>query len=156
MRYLSGARYGCARLRTVPSGVSLLIDIELAHVLHASGLPWEPEDGDRFVLPDREMDGQIFTISEMVIEVKRSGIGQMIAFNGTTEWALDSIEQAEAVWIPRESQLRVALGERLLSLARTDDGWRCTVRLGEELHETDAAEAAEAYALALLHVLATG
>ncbi len=131
-----------------------MIEIELARALHQAGLPWDPDEGDRFTLPDRGMDGEVFTISEMVVEVKRSLVGQMIAFNGTTEWALDSIEQAEAVWIPRESQLRIALGDRLLSLARTDDGWRCTVRLGELLHETDADEADEAYALALLHVLA--
>jgi hypothetical protein len=130
-----------------------LIEIDLARALHDAGLPWEPTDGDRFVLPDRDMDGQVFTISEMVVEVKRSVAGQMIAFNGTTEWALDSIEQAEAVWIPRESQLRVALGERLLSLVRTDTGWRCTVRLGNSLHESDAAAADEAYARALLHML---
>ncbi len=130
-----------------------MIASELARALHDAGLPWEPEEGDRFVLPDRDMDGQVFTISEMVVEVRRSAVGRMIAFNGTTEWALDSIEQAEAVWIPRESQLRVALGDRLLSLARTDAGWRCTVRLGEALHETDADEADEAYARALLHVL---
>lgn len=130
-----------------------MIDIQLAHALHDAGLPWEPAEGDRFVLPGRDMDAQVFTISEMVVEVRRSVAGQMIAFNGTTEWALDSIEQAEAVWIPRESQLRVALGEQLLSLTRTDDGWRCTVRLGGTLQETDAAEADEAYARALLHVL---
>jgi hypothetical protein len=132
-----------------------MIELELARALHDAGLPWEPCEGDRFVLPDRGLDGEVFTISEMVVEVRRSPVGQMIAFNGTTEWALDSIEQAEAVWVPRESQLRVALGERLLSLARTDAGWRCTVRLGPTLHETDAGEADEAYARALLHVLDT-
>ena len=130
-----------------------MIEIDLARELHDAGLPWEPDEGDRFVLPDRDMDGQVFTISEMVVEVRRSVVGRMIAFNGTTEWALDSIEQAEAVWIPRESQLRLALGERLLSLARTDEGWRCTVRLGGALHEIEAPEADEAYARALLHVL---
>lgn len=132
-----------------------MIGIELAHALHDAGLPWEPYEGDRFVLPDRGLDGEVFTISEMVVEIRRSAVGRMIAFNGTTEWALDSIEQAEAIWVPRESQLRVALGERLLSLARTDTGWRCTVRLSATLHETDAAEADEAYARALLHVLRT-
>jgi hypothetical protein len=134
---------------------SPVIAIDLALELHAAGLPWEPDEGDRFVLPDRGMDAQVFTISEMVVEVRRSAAGRVIAFNGTTEWALDSIEQAEAVWIPRESQLRVALGDRLLSLARTDGGWRCTVRVSTALHETDAGEADEAYARALLHVLHT-
>ena len=133
-----------------------MIDVELARALHHAGLPWHPEEGDRFVLPDRDLDGQVFTISDMVVEVRRSVAGQMIAFNGTTEWALDSIEQAEAIWIPRESQLRTALGETLLSLVRTDHGWRCTLGIGPELHETDAPEADEAYARALLALLRRG
>lgn len=130
-----------------------MIEVELARQLHEAGLRWEPSEGDRFVLPDRDMDGQVFTISEMVVEVRRSAVGQVIAFNGTTEWALDSIEQAAATWIPRESQLRIALGDALLSLARIDQGWRCTVRLDETLHETDAPDGDEAYARALLHLL---
>lgn len=130
-----------------------MIDVDLARRLHAAGLPWEPTEGDRFVLPDHGLDDQVFTISEMVVEVRRSAAGRIIAFNGTTEWALDSIEQAEAIWIPRESQLRAALGEALLSLVRTDDGWRCTVRMDGRLHETEAPDADLAYARALLDVL---
>ena len=130
-----------------------MIPNELARELRDAGLPWDQDDGDRFVLPDRDMDGEVFTISEMVVEVRRTVAGQTIAFNGTTEWALDSIEQTEAVWIPRESQLRLALGEALLSLARLDTGWRCTSQLQDGLHEADAPLADEAYAQALLSLL---
>jgi hypothetical protein len=130
-----------------------VLDLQLAHDLHTAGLAWEPADGDRFVLPGRDLDEQVFTISEMVVEVRRSPVGALIAFNGTTEWALDSIEQAEAVWIPREGQVRQALGDALLALARTDAGWRCTYRIGDALHDAEAGEAVDAYGRALLAVL---
>jgi hypothetical protein len=130
-----------------------VVSIELAERLHRAGLRWEPAEGDRFVLPDRDLDGQVFTISEMVVEVRRSPVGTLIAFNGTTEWALDAIEQGEAVWLPREDQLREALGPALLSLARTDTGWRCTFRVDGDLRDVDAASAVDAYGGALLEVL---
>jgi hypothetical protein len=130
-----------------------MISFDLADRLHVAGLEWTPAEGDRFVLPDRDLDGRVFTISEMVVEIRRSPVGSLIAFNGTTEWALDSIEQATAIWLPRESQLREALGETMLSLARVDEGWRVTVRVGEQLLERTAAVADDAYGLALLATL---
>ncbi len=130
-----------------------MISLGLAKALHEHGLTWTPQEGDRFILPDRGMDGRVFTISDMVVEVRRSPIGALIAFNGTMEWALDAIELAETVWLPREAQLRARLGDALLSLARIEDGWRCTVRIGEELVEVEEAEADEAYGRALVAVL---
>jgi hypothetical protein len=130
-----------------------MIAFDLAHRLHDAGLDWTPTEGDRFVLPDRDLDGRVFTISEMVVEVRRSPVGALIAFNGTTEWALDSIEKATAIWLPRESQLREALGDAMLSLARLDDGWRVTVRLDGGLLERTAPVADDAYGLALLATL---
>lgn len=131
-----------------------MISTALAHDLHRAGLAWQPAEGDRFVLPDRELDGQVFTISEMVVEVRTAPVGRMIAFNGTTEWALDAVEQAEAVWLPREAQLREALGDHLRSLARLDEGRvRVTVQLGDQLTEVEHPDAAEAYGRALLAVL---
>ncbi|MFU8840547.1 MAG: pilus assembly protein CpaE [Nitriliruptoraceae bacterium] len=130
-----------------------MISLELAMELRDHGLAWTPAEGDRFVLPDRDLDGRVFTISEMVVEVRRSPVGDLIAFNGTTEWALDAIEQADATWIPREAQLRELLGSALLSLARLDEGWRCTVRLGQQLIEVEAHQADEAYGRALLRLL---
>ena len=130
-----------------------MIPLHLARQLRDAGLQWEPAEGDRFVLPDRGMDEEVFTISRMVVEVRMAPIGQVIAFNGTTEWALDAVEQAEAVWLPREQQLREALGDALLSLVSTDDGWRCTTRVDGQLAEAEAGTADEAYAQALLGVL---
>lgn len=130
-----------------------MIPLHLARQLRDAGLAWEPADGDRFVLPDRGMDEDVFTISRMVVEVRTAPVGRMIAFNGTTEWALDAIEQAEAIWLPREEQLRRSLGEALLSLVQTEDGWRCTTRIGGALAESEADMADEAYAYALLGLL---
>lgn len=130
-----------------------MISTELARALQAAGLAWRPKDGDRFVLPGRDLDERVFTISEMVVEVRSVPAGRVIAFNGTTEWALDAIEQAEAVWLPRESQLREALGDAMLSLVRADGAWRVTVRVGDELVERTATVADEAYGQALLMVL---
>jgi hypothetical protein len=131
----------------------IVLSIHFARELRDAGLVWRPADGDRFFLPDREMDDSVFTISEMVVEVKTAPVGAIIAFNGTTEWALDAIEQAEAVWIPREHQLREALGDAMLSLVQLDDGWRCTTRTGGTLVESTAESAELAYAEALLLLL---
>ena len=130
-----------------------MISHSLAAQLRELGLSWTPAEGDRFVLPDRDLDGRVFTISDMVVEVRRSAVGTLIAFNGTTEWALDAIEQAETVWLPREAQLREQLGDALLSLANIEDGWRCTVRIADDLVEVEAADADEAYGRALVEVL---
>lgn len=130
-----------------------MISLATARRLHDAGLAWHPQDGDRFVLPDRGMDDEVFRISEMVVEVRDAPVGRLIAFNGTTEWALDAVEQAEAVWLPSETQLRERLADALLSLVRAEDGWRCTVQVGRQLLEIAAPEAEEAYADALLRVL---
>ena len=66
--------------------------------------------GDRFVLPNRGMDDDVFVLSNMTVEVHEFPSGKVIGFNGVTEWALDSVDQREAVWLPAEHQLRDLLG----------------------------------------------
>jgi hypothetical protein len=46
----------------------------------------------------------------MTIEPRSYPTGVILAFNGTTEWALDSVAQADALWLPREDQLRELRG----------------------------------------------
>jgi hypothetical protein len=75
------------------------------------------------------------------------------AFNGTTEWALDSIEQEEVVWLPREDQLRTLLGSTFVGLEVIPGGFAVTVRLQgrEERHVDLTAETAYARAVLSLH-----
>ena len=89
-----------------------MITRELAETLAAAGLVWEPASGDRFLVPDRDLDEEVFVVSGMSVEVSDLPTGPEMRFNGTVEWALDSIGQHEVVWLPREDQLRDALGDR--------------------------------------------
>ena len=129
----------------------LVISVELASDLAArrasDGAAWVPAAGDRFLVPDRDLDPQVFVISDMTIETAHLPSGLVIRFNGTTEWALDSIEAAEVVWLPREEQLRAMLGERFLALAATEEGWAVTLVDGSRYADADPECA---YALAVL------
>jgi hypothetical protein len=131
----------------------MMISLELAQQLRAAGLAWNPLPGDRFVVPGRGMDEEVFVVSNMVIEVQDAPSGQIIGFNGTTEWALDSLAQDQVVWMPRESQLRELLDERFLRLESVTGGFAVVFDLDGERRELDA-DAESAYARALLRVLA--
>lgn len=126
-----------------------MIPVDLAETLAAAGLPWEPARGDHFVLPHRDMDDDVFVLSDMTVEVHQFPAGEVIGFNGTVEWALDSVERHEALWLPREDQLREALGDAFVSLVRVPDGYRCDL-VGAS---ATAPTCAEAYGHALLSVL---
>ena len=79
--------------------------------------------------------------------------GPEMRFNGTVEWALDSIGQHEVVWLPREDQLRDALGDRFERLERLDGatgGYAVVLADGARYLDIDAERA---YARALLAVL---
>ena len=89
-----------------------MLSRELAVALHEAGLTWTPQNGDRFVVPDRDLDEIVFVLSDMVIEEVTLPDGtHVLAFNGTTEWALDALEASEAIWVPSEAQLRERLGD---------------------------------------------
>jgi hypothetical protein len=79
--------------------------------------------------------------------------GQIIGFNGTTEWALDSLEHEQVVWMPRESQLRELLDRRFVRLETVTGGFAVVIDLDGEQREVDG-DAESAYARALLAVLA--
>ena len=71
---------------------------------------------------ERDLDDQVFVVSDMVIETRETPAGPLLAFNGTTEWALDSLDVQDAVWLPREDQLRDLLGDAFVSLEATAGG----------------------------------
>jgi len=133
-----------------------VITRELAEALAARGLAWEPASGDRFVVPDRDLDDEVFVVSGMSIEVANLEFGAEMRFNGTVEWALDSIAQSEVIWLPREEQMREALGERFLRLESVTGGFAVVLVDGSgpdaEVRHVDI-DAERAYARALLSVL---
>jgi len=127
---------------------------EVAHALKEAGLTWKPGTGDRFVIPDRDLDDQVFVLSDMTIEVYNVPEGRVIGFNGTTEWALDDVEIEEALWLPREDQLRELLGGTFRALRRSAAGYDVEMTLLDEDRTFTAPTPDEAYAAALLHLLA--
>ncbi|ADB29987.1 hypothetical protein Kfla_0882 [Kribbella flavida DSM 17836] len=126
-----------------------MITVEQAKRLRKAGALWVPGAGDRFLVPDRDMDDDVFVVSDMTVEVHDYPGGKVIGFNGTTEWALDSIEQREVIWLPREEQLRTLLGNQFVSLTATGDGYTVRTQAGEYT----ATDAEQAYAEALLDLL---
>jgi hypothetical protein len=130
-----------------------MLSLELAQRLLAAGLPWQPRSGDRFVIPVPDLTEQVFVLSEMVADVHRFGGGEVIGFNGTTEWALDSIARDAVVWLPLEGQLRDALGEHFVALDRGETGYTVTYFVDGRSHRTTDPDVEQAYGLALLAVL---
>lgn len=130
-----------------------MISTDLARALHTAGMLWSPLPGDRFAVDTEGMLGDVFYLADMTVDVQRFVGGSVIGFNGVAEWALDSVDLEEALWLPREDQMRAVLGERFVSLERNDRGY--AVRLTEHVpHQATPHEDAEcAYALALLAVL---
>jgi hypothetical protein len=133
-----------------------MISTELALELARRGLPWIPASGDRFHVPDRDLDDEVFVVSGMSIEVSDLPSGSEVRFNGTVEWALDSIAQSEVIWLPREDQMRDALGAWFVRMERLEgetDGYAVVLRRdGREERHVDI-DAERAYARALLSVL---
>jgi hypothetical protein len=144
----------------VKGSIPQMISIELASALKTAGLVWHPATGDRFTLMTGAFDGEVFTLSDMVVEAHESRTGTVLGFNGTTEWALDATEATDALWLPREDQLRDLLGSSFRSLERIDAGYRVTSVLPGDPSGTDTQHAAywgdepaEAYARALLALI---
>ena len=130
-----------------------MISRELATRL-APLLSWSPQNGDCFFIPRPEIADSVFTVSDMVVEKVTQFGESRFHFNGTVEWALDSVDSGDVVWLPREDQLRGLLGAWFLSLDAAPGGFVVTVSGPGRAHHTEAqADAADAYAQALLYVL---
>lgn len=131
-----------------------MISTSLARRLRDAGLRWEPASGDRFQIDRPELDADVFTVSDLTIEPHEYPTGTVLGFNGTTEWALDSVAVEDALWLPREDQLRDLLRAAFTRLERDGDGYRVVLR-GADGHEVvfTSVSAPEAYGLALLSLL---
>ncbi len=143
-----------------------MLSIPFARQLKAAGLPWRPQLFDFFTIPDRDMDDRLFVLSDISTYLGLQDGFPVIHFHGAEEWALDQIASGETVWMPTEEQLRQTLEHTLLekmtpdadlpllTLARAENGYRCTIKFRHETLHFDAPNASDAYAMALLCVLA--
>jgi hypothetical protein len=127
-----------------------VIPVALALKLRDAGLTWQPAVGDHFAIPDRDLDNETFVLSDMIAALYVLPRGTVIGFNGTTEWALDDIERDEAIWLPREDQLRGMLGPTFRLLERVGDAYRVVMHGAAD---AIGATAEEAYGHAVLRTL---
>lgn len=131
-----------------------MISVDLARRLASAGVMWQPEPGDRFTINEPELLGDLYWISDLTIELHHYQDQSVLGFNGTTEWALDSVPLDVALWLPREDQLRALLGERFEQLRHEGgpDGaqWVVRVRNGAGVADFAHPDPECAYALALL------
>jgi hypothetical protein len=136
-----------------------VISQQLATDLRDAGLAWAPAKGDWFVIPDHGLDELEFVVSDMVVETRRMAFDrQLLAFNGTTEWAMDTLAASEALWLPREDQLREVLGEAFIGLEYIPGetpGYAVSMLLGDSEERFVDIDVDAAYARAALAFLAS-
>jgi hypothetical protein len=130
-----------------------MISTELAVQLRDAGLVWNPADGDQFRIAAPALAGDVFTVSTMTIEAHEYPTGTILGFNGTTEWALDSVAIEDALWLPREDQLRALLRSGFRALRQVDGGYEVDAVLLGEPRVFAAPEPADAYGQALLALI---
>jgi hypothetical protein len=138
-----------------------MLTLDFARQLKGAGLVWEPAQGDRFAVPDRGMDGLVFVINDMATMIENLQGIPAVTFHGTPEWALDYIHLGETIWLPDEGQLRQAVESRLNALGVTaydlfclGGTYSCRFELHGEAQAFHAERAEDAYAAALLMLLA--
>ena len=134
-----------------------MISIPLARALRTAGLRWKPVSGDRFVLDETEAEDSVFTVSDMTIEAHSYSTGTVLGFNGTTEWALDSVSLDDALWLPSEAQLRELLRAAFRGLRVDWSGespsYSVDIDFRGESSSFSADSAADAYGEAVLHLV---
>lgn len=113
-----------------------MISVELARSLLANGVLWDPRPGDRFVIDAALLTDDVFWISDLTVEVHHYKGQSLLGFNGTTEWALDSVTLDQVLWLPREDQLRELVGSRLTSVRRVPTGWEVSFEPEPEAEHT--------------------
>jgi hypothetical protein len=130
-----------------------MISVDLSRSLNQGGVLWEPTPGDRFTIDQPNIVGEVFWISHLTIDVHTFKGQPLLGFNGTTEWALDSVTLDTALWMPREDQLRTLLGDRFVGLHRDGDAWIVQVEDEGGRGTFRDPDPECAYALALLSVV---
>jgi hypothetical protein len=130
-----------------------MISLALARALRDSGLVWHPTVGDAFCIDRIEADADVFYLSDLTVEAHEFSTGTVLGFNGTTEWALDSVAIEDALWLPSEAQLRTLLGASFRSLEFVASTYRAIAEIDGATADFTADLAEDAYARALLALL---
>lgn len=137
-----------------------MISTAVARQLQQAGLVWIPALHDFFTLPDSELADKVFVITDMMAYVELMQGRPVATFHGTVEWALDYVTVAELLWLPREEQLRQALfdelakeGDGVVHLESRRGRTVCQITFQGQTRAFEAADASDAYAAALIHVL---
>jgi hypothetical protein len=130
-----------------------VISTPLARALRDSGLLWKPSVGDAFLIDRVEVDAEVFHLSDMTVEAHEFSTGIVLGFNGTTEWALDSVSIEDALWLPNETQLRELLRTAFSGFVATNAGFRVTATIEGFSRVFEAPLAEDAYARALLALI---
>lgn len=135
-----------------------MLSLASAQLLKAAGLEWSPAMHDFFALPDRGLDDRSFVITDLPANIAQLHGQPVFTFEGAAEWAMDYIVTSEAVWLPTEGQLRLALEARLpdtpITLSISSAGYECGLEVRPGVSVKFRATAAEdAYAAALLYLL---
>lgn len=138
----------------------MMISSQLALRLKAAGLVWRFAEGDSFAVFDQEQNTQIFVLTQLAAHVQLINGYPVIAFHGSTEWAMDHVLTDEVVWVLSETQAREELERRLealgdpgLRLQRMPERYHCTITVGDSELLFAAEDASDAYGLALLYLL---
>lgn len=132
-----------------------MVSWDLALALRDAGLRWHPRSGDQFRLLAAGARGEVFTVSDMTIEPHEFDTGIVLGFNGTTEWALDSVALEDTLWHPLEEQMRGLLGETFHSLVHDGAGYVVDIDVAGAASAFEADCPADAYGRALLHLMET-
>lgn len=136
-----------------------MISREMAVRLKVAGIRWEPAQGDRFALLDRDLDDRLFVVNDMATVIELLQGMPAVTFHGSPEWALDYVLLADAVWLPDEGQLRqlvhdiLALhAEPMYDLFYADGEFVCRLEWKGAALAFRSPDASDAYAEALLHL----
>ena len=127
-----------------------MLTIQLARDLAAAGVLWQPAAGDRFIIHAELLTDEVFWISDLTVEVQQFEGQSLLGFNGTTEWALDAVTLDQALWLPREDQLRELLGDRLLWVNPAGNRWEVRYTVGDAPRTVSDSDLECAYARAIL------
>ena len=137
-----------------------MLTVGTAQELRDAGIEWTPTALDMFVVPLPDLEEQIFVVSDMTILSEQLHGHPALTFHGTVEWALDHVWTGEALWLPREDQLRQMVETQLaafpdwrLTMDANGEGYHCQMQYNGQVEMFEGRDVSECLAAALLRLL---